>query len=276
MRRSIMPIITCTDKYPPMNTYSDLPKAGTQAPNFTLKTINKKRITLNDYLGKGKKIVINTLPTIEIENCRKCVEGFNKIAASCPDTVFLCVSLDSYYSLSNYSNLYPNVTLLSAAVFQDIGKQYGVRITDGDLEGLLARAVFVTDEHGIILYADLNKELTDEPNYKACIGILQGKAAADNPKSAKESETATALAAASSADSLASKQPPNPASNPPGVSKTVAAFAPYYAVSTASGATSTVAPAACAAPPNASDVTPTAMATASPAVAPAKTAAAAK
>ena len=54
----------------------------------------------------------------------------------------------------------------------DFGRIYGVRIADGPLAGLLARAVVVVDENGQVIYTQLVDEATDEPDYEAALAKL--------------------------------------------------------------------------------------------------------
>ena len=43
---------------------------------------------------------------------------------------------------------------------------------DGPLSGLYARAVLILDENHQIIYAELVKEVTDEPDYEAALAVL--------------------------------------------------------------------------------------------------------
>jgi len=49
----------------------------------------------------------------------------------------------------------------------------GLHMIDGPLEGLHARAVIVLDEKGRILYTELVKELSSEPDYENAINALK-------------------------------------------------------------------------------------------------------
>ena len=49
---------------------------------------------------------------------------------------------------------------------------YGVKILDGPLAGLDARAVVVIDENGKITHTELVPEIVDEPNYDAALAAL--------------------------------------------------------------------------------------------------------
>jgi len=54
------------------------------------------------------------------------------------------------------------------------GGDYGVRMTDGPLEGLLARAVVVVDADGVVRHAQLVPEISEEPDYEAALAAARG------------------------------------------------------------------------------------------------------
>jgi thiol peroxidase len=54
------------------------------------------------------------------------------------------------------------------------GRQYGVRILDGPLTGLLARSVIVIDPEGKVVYTQLVSETTEEPDYEKALNAFQG------------------------------------------------------------------------------------------------------
>ncbi len=55
---------------------------------------------------------------------------------------------------------------------RDFGDKYGVRMTDGPLAGLLARAVVVIDENGKVVYSQLVPEIKEEPDYEKALNAL--------------------------------------------------------------------------------------------------------
>ena len=52
------------------------------------------------------------------------------------------------------------------------GEDYGVKLTEGKFEGLLARSVVVVDADGTVLYNQLVPEIANEPDYDAAIAAL--------------------------------------------------------------------------------------------------------
>jgi thiol peroxidase len=66
-----------------------------------------------------------------------------------------------------------NVTMLSEMRDDSFGKAFGVRLVDGPLAGLFARAVVVIDASGKVVYTQLVGEITEEPNYDAALTCLK-------------------------------------------------------------------------------------------------------
>ena len=54
----------------------------------------------------------------------------------------------------------------------EFGKNYGLEIVDGPLQGLHSRAVIVVDEEGTVLYNQQVPEIVDEPNYEGALAVL--------------------------------------------------------------------------------------------------------
>lgn len=66
-----------------------------------------------------------------------------------------------------------NVIPLSDFRCSDFDENYGVRMADGPLSGLLARAVIVVGKDGKIAYTELVPEITQEPDYEKAIAAVR-------------------------------------------------------------------------------------------------------
>ncbi|PZU05901.1 MAG: lipid hydroperoxide peroxidase, partial [Chryseobacterium sp.] len=53
------------------------------------------------------------------------------------------------------------------------GDDYEVTITDSPMQGLLSRAVIVTDESNKVVYTEQVSEIAHEPNYEAALAALK-------------------------------------------------------------------------------------------------------
>lgn len=155
-----------------IHTVGELPAVGSDAPAFTLTNADLGTTTLSDY--SGKKIVLNIFPSIDTGVCAESTRRFNSAAGSLDNTVVLCVSADLPFALSRFcgaENL-DNVITLSTFRNPEFGDDYGVRISDGALAGLMSRAVVIIDESGKIAYTEQVPEIVQEPDYDAALTKL--------------------------------------------------------------------------------------------------------
>jgi len=116
----------------PTQTVGDLPAVGTKAPGFTLAGSDLSDVTQGEWAGR--RLVLNIFPSIDTATCATSVRKFN--------------------------------------FRPDFGDVYGVRILDGGLRGLLARAVVVIDTDGTVLHTELVDDTGHEPDYDAAIAAL--------------------------------------------------------------------------------------------------------
>ena len=56
---------------------------------------------------------------------------------------------------------------------RNFAKKYGLLISEGKLKDRLARAVYVIDRDGLIVYKELVPEIVDEVDYDACIEAVR-------------------------------------------------------------------------------------------------------
>lgn len=159
-----------TIKGNPITLKGELPKVGALAPDFTATKGDLSDIRLSDF--RGKKVVLNLFPSIDTGVCAQSVRTFNQSAAGKANTVVLCISKDLPFALSRFCGAegIENVTTLS--LFRSEDFNLGLEMVEGPLKGLLARAVIVLDEEGLVRYAELVSELTTEPNYDAALKSL--------------------------------------------------------------------------------------------------------
>lgn len=164
---------TITFKGTPINTIGNLPTVGAKAPDFSLVKTNLSEATLNEF--KGKKIVLNIFPSLDTAVCATSVRTFNKEVAAYTNTVVLCISKDLPFAHSRFCTTegIDKVVSLSEFANNNFSSTYGVLMTDGALKGLMARAVVVIDESGIVKYTELVPEIAQEPNYEAAKNALK-------------------------------------------------------------------------------------------------------
>src|SRR5690606_23755402 len=130
----------------PVNTIGELPKAGSQAPGFSLSKNDLSMAVLENY--KGSKVVLNIFPSIDTGVCAASVRKFNEEASRLENTKVLCISRDLPFAQARFCGAegLNNVECLSDFKDGSFGRNYGVEMTDSPLAGLHARAVVVLDE----------------------------------------------------------------------------------------------------------------------------------
>lgn len=156
----------------PVQTSGELPKVGTDAPGFRLVAGDLKDVSLHDFAGKRK--VLNIFPSIDTPTCATSVRKFNEKAAALKDTVVLCISADLPFAQARFCGAegLKNVQNLSLMRGDAFAREYGVRIENGPLAGLTARAVVVLDAGNKVLHSELVGEIANEPDYDAAIKSL--------------------------------------------------------------------------------------------------------
>ncbi|SFC29442.1 thiol peroxidase (atypical 2-Cys peroxiredoxin) [Zunongwangia mangrovi] len=153
-------------------TYGDLPAIGEKAPHFDLIKTNLSKAKLEDF--KGKRVILNIFPSIDTGVCATSVRNFNERATELDNTVVLCISRDLPFAQKRFVNDegLKNVINLSDFKEREFGKDYGVEMITGPLEGLLSRVVIVLDENLNVIHAQQVPDIAEEPNYLAALKTL--------------------------------------------------------------------------------------------------------
>jgi len=155
----------------PFSTNGALPTVGSTAPGFSLVGSDLSEITADSLAGK--KVVLNIFPSIDTPTCAASVRAFNERAAGRDDTVVVCVSEDLPFAAGRFCGAEGIENVTTGSAFRgDFAADYGVKLEDGPLAGLTARAVVVLDESGKVQHTQLVGEIGDEPDYDAALAAL--------------------------------------------------------------------------------------------------------
>lgn len=163
---------TITLKGNPIHTNGELPKVGERAPQLHLVDKDLNDISLDDY--KGRKKLLNIVPSLDTPVCATSTQKFNKFAAGRDDVVMLVISADLPFAQSRFctGEHIDKVIPLSTMRSDRFSKEYGVLITDGPLAGITARAVVVLDEDDKVVYTEMVPEIAQEPDYDKAMAAL--------------------------------------------------------------------------------------------------------
>jgi len=155
-----------------IHTNGELPAVGNQAPDFKLVDAELNDRSLADY--KGKKKLLNIVPSLDTGVCAASTKKFNEAATSHSDTVILIISADLPFAMQRFctTEKIKNVVPLAMMRSRNFAKDYGVLITDGPLAGITARAVLVLDEANKVVYSQLVPEIAEEPDYDQALAAL--------------------------------------------------------------------------------------------------------
>ena len=146
-----------------------LPQAGDAAPAFTLTGGDLSDVSLADF--SAGKLILNIFPSVDTPVCAASVRRFNEAAAALGGVEVLCVSRDLPFAQARFCAAENIEGVQCASEMRDdaFGAAYGVRITDGKLAGVFARAVVVVGSDGQVLHSELVPEITQEPDYDAAL-----------------------------------------------------------------------------------------------------------
>lgn len=149
-----------------------LPKVGGSFPSFTL--VDKELNECSSEMFKGKLLLLNIFPSLDTSVCANSVRSFYQKLGALKQVTLLNISMDLPFAAGRFCSAesIPDAHTLSA-FRSTFGKDYGLKIATGPLKGLLARAVFLIDSSGKIIYQELVQEITREPNYETAVEAIQ-------------------------------------------------------------------------------------------------------
>lgn len=161
---------TVTFKGKSVNTVGSLPAVGSTAPDARLTAATLEDKALGQYTGN---LVLNIFLSIDTPVCATSVRSFIQKAAARPNTTVLNISADLPFALSRFCGAAGIANAVTLSTFRSsFADDFGVRITEGPLSDLCARAVVVLDPARRVLYTQQVPELTSEPDYDAALAVL--------------------------------------------------------------------------------------------------------
>jgi len=146
-------------------------EANEDAPEFTALKDLVTSTSLSDSSGKVR--VLLSVPSLDTPVCAIETKRFNDEAAKLGDDVLVqVISVDTPFAQSRWCGAegVKNVQALSDFKNRDFGTKYGVEIEG---LGIYARAAFVVDRQGVVVYSEYVPEVANEPNYEAILGAAR-------------------------------------------------------------------------------------------------------
>jgi peroxiredoxin len=142
-------------------------KVGDKAPDFSLYNSDKQLINLSDL--KGKNVLLHFYPlaftsvcTKQLCNARDNMEIYTKL-----NCTVLGISIDTPHSLKVFKEqqglTFDLLSDFNKTTIQDydmVHADFGL-----NMKNVSKRGAFVIDKEGIVRYAEVCKELIDQPDY---------------------------------------------------------------------------------------------------------------
>ena len=162
-----------TFKGTPMTLLGSEVKAGDTAPQFTLHFFEGGLKTLTNKDLSGKPTIVSIVPSLDTGVCQIQTKRFNQELGGLGDKVnAVTVSRDLPFAQNRFCGAEDVKNMKVGSDYQSgaFGQAWGVMI---DELKLLARAVYVLDSHGKVVYGEIVPEVTSEPNYDAAMSALK-------------------------------------------------------------------------------------------------------
>lgn len=143
-----------------------------KAPDFTLKSVGGKTVSLKDYYGK-MNVVISFVPAAWTPVCSDQWPGYNivKDIFDLNDTVLLGITVDNIPTLYSWTNQMGKLWFEVLSDFWPHGavaEKFGVLRSDGVSE----RALFIIDKKGIIRFIDVH-DINQRPSLEVLVRELE-------------------------------------------------------------------------------------------------------
>lgn len=166
---------TVTFKGNPVSLQGEEVKVGQAAPDFNV----QKAADLGDYTlasGAGKTRILVAVPSLDTPVCDAEARRFNQEAAGLPDVEVVTVSMDLPFAQKRWCAAAGIDKLVTASDHREasFGKNYGLLISGGPLDRILARAVFVVGPDNTVKHVEYVKEIAEQPDYEAALDAARG------------------------------------------------------------------------------------------------------
>jgi len=154
----------------PLTLVGNEVKVGEMAPLFKAINKNLEEVSLKEFLGKV--IVLTSFPSIDTGICAMQAAKFNNELSKYDEVSVITISNDLPFALGRYcgANGINNAVTLSDHRDLEFANSYGMLLKE---LRLLARAVFIIDKKGQIIYKEVVSEIKTELNYEAALEVVK-------------------------------------------------------------------------------------------------------
>lgn len=143
-------------------------KTGREAPAARVRNLDGSEHVIG-MIAPTTQLLI-AIPSLKTEVCSLGAKKFNDLLRGFKNLKTVMVTTDDPEFVTDFVRR-ESIDNAVAVVDSDrhFGRQFGVLITEGKLANRLARAVFVVDDEGLVVYRQIVPEIVDEIDYDACL-----------------------------------------------------------------------------------------------------------
>lgn len=149
-------------------TNGPVPEVGDKAPSFNLKNLKDEDVKLSDY--EGEVVILSTFPDITTSTCSRQTDTFNTEGKALTNTTVLSISANTVEEQEKWAQSKELDTVMLHDSERTFAKEYGLYIEAIDK---IARTVFVLNRHGQIVYREIVKEMSGDPNYDEALSAAR-------------------------------------------------------------------------------------------------------
>lgn len=157
----------------PIDIAGDIPATNTIASDFKYvkKDLSESRLSRN----LGQVIVLMAVPSLDTGVCAMETKKFNQELANMQGVLGIVISKDLPFAMRRFCEVegIDNVEAASDFRYNEMSNNYRIEMKDGPMQGLMARAVWVIDRDGKIVYSELVPEIVHEPNYEKVLETVK-------------------------------------------------------------------------------------------------------
>ena len=155
-----------------INLKGDPPQEGVQVSDFRFVQQDLSDVSLSEYKGQYKLIM--SVPSLDTGVCQKQTQVFNQRLGHKKNLTSIVISMDLPFAMQRFCSSEGIKSIINASDFRyhEFADKFNLKIIDGALKGLIARAVFILDPEDKVLYREIVPEIKQEPNYDKALVAL--------------------------------------------------------------------------------------------------------
>ena len=149
-------------------------KVGQAAPDFKVQiSVDMSDYTLGSSAGKTR--ILATVPSLDTPVCDLETKRFNEEASKLANVEIVCISMDLPFAQKRWCGASNVDKVITASDHREasFGKNYGVLISGGPLDRVLARAVFVVGPDNKLKHVEYVGSIGEHPNYDAALAAAK-------------------------------------------------------------------------------------------------------